>query len=112
MPGKGNFLCSTIFISLTEAPSGWENEMNISARFTDAEREVVSGRIGILLGLVVFAATYLLGIHHFGLMLAIAIGWLPCGLLAWATALAGNAIASSILHNSTMLLATSSANRD
>jgi hypothetical protein len=86
--------------------------MNMSARFTDAEREVVGGRIGILLGLFVFAATYLYGIHHFGWMLGIAIGWLPCGLLGWAAALAGDAVATSILHRSTMPLASSSGNRD
>jgi hypothetical protein len=112
IPASGNFLASTIFESLTDAPSGWEDEMNISARFTDAESEVVGGRIGILLGLFVFAATYLYGIHQFGLMLGIAIGWLPCGLLGWAAALAGDAVATSLLHSSSMRFLSSSGHRD
>jgi hypothetical protein len=112
IPSSGNFLASTIFESLTDARSVWEDEMNISTRFTDAESEVVGGRIGILVGLFVFAGTYLYGIHHFGLILGIAIGWLPCGLLGWAAALAGDAVATGILHSSNLRFASSSGNRE
>jgi hypothetical protein len=108
---QGNFLASTIFESLTDAPSGWEDDMNNSGQFTNVEREVIGGRIGIALGLLVFATTYLFGLHHFGWMVGIAIGWLPCGLLAWAAALAGDAVATSILERP-MPLASSSGNRD
>lgn len=86
--------------------------MNNSGRFTDAAGEVVGGRIGVLIGLLVFATTYIYGIFEFGLMPAIAIGWLPCGLLGWAAALAGDAIATGILHNSAVTLASSSGKRD
>jgi hypothetical protein len=112
MRSKGNFSETTIFESPTDAQSGWEDEMDISDRFADAKCQVIGGRTGIVLGIVVFISTYIYGVLHFGWMAGIAIGWLPSGLLAWAIALAGERVVTSALQKPTILQPLSSSKRD
>lgn len=60
---------------------------------------MIGGRTGVVVGLFVFVATYLYGLLHFGWLAGIAFGWLPCGLMAWLSALAAEAVTTSILRS-------------
>lgn len=86
--------------------------MDSSDRFADAKCQVIGGRAGIVLGIVVFISTYIYGVVQFGWMAGIAIGWLPSGLLAWAMAVAGERVVTSALQKPTILQPLSSSKRD
>lgn len=55
--------------------------------------EALAGRAGVVVAIAVFIVGYLYGLLEYGPVLGIALGWLPCGIAAWVTAIA---VASTI----------------
>lgn len=74
--------------------------MDINAAYINAEPQVVSGRIGIVMGLFVFACTYIALLFQFGWIAGIAIGWLPSALAGWVTALGCDMAMSHLMRSS------------
>jgi hypothetical protein len=54
----------------------------------DAWCDLMGRRVAAAFAVLVFCACYLSGLAHFGLLLGVAVGWLPCGIAAWLAALA------------------------
>ena len=73
------------------------------ARFIDTKCQLIGGRIGVVAGLLVFIGTYAYGLLHFGVIVGITLGWLPCGLAAWITAIAVDVMATDIVRGSVFL---------
>lgn len=48
--------------------------------------ELLGGRLAIIAAILMFIGLYGFGIHEFGIALGFLLGWLPCSLVAWATA--------------------------
>lgn len=54
---------------------------------TDAWCDVAGRRIAAVAAVLVFSICYIAGLLHFGLLLGISVGWLPCAVAAWVAAL-------------------------
>jgi hypothetical protein len=83
--------------------------MDTYTGLTDTKYHVIAGRTGIVVGLLVFIATYLYGLLQFGWVLGLALGWLPCGLLAWLATVGTDMAVLSLLRSTTLLQPSSSA---
>ena len=82
--------------------------MHINATYIDAEPRVIGGRVGIVMGLFVFACTYIALLFQLGWIAGIAIGWLPSGLAAWVTALGCDTAVTHLLRGSPLPQSASS----
>ncbi|OWW20403.1 hypothetical protein [Noviherbaspirillum denitrificans] len=60
--------------------------MHINATYIESSPNVVAGRIGIVMGLLAFAAVYVVMMLQLGWIGGIAIGWLPAALAGWLAA--------------------------
>ena len=58
----------------------------------------IAGRAGVIAALVAFIAAYLYGISTFGIIPGIALGWLPCGIIAWLTAIVVATLSAPLIH--------------
>ena len=61
-----------------------------ACRYAAAPRQsriaVLGGRMAVILAILMFIAVYALSFAKAGLVLGIAIGWLPAAVMAWVTA--------------------------
>jgi hypothetical protein len=62
--------------------------------YLDLKASLLTGRLGVSAAILIFIAAYSYGIVTYGLFFGIAAGWLPCGILAWITAIAVNEFSS------------------
>jgi hypothetical protein len=51
------------------------------------KNRLLAGRLGVIAAVLVFVGTYTFGISKYGVVLGIALGWLPCGVAAWLAAI-------------------------
>ncbi|WP_420474420.1 hypothetical protein [Noviherbaspirillum sp. ST9] len=72
--------------------------MDINAAYISAEPQIVGGRVGIVMGLFVFACVYIALLFQLGWIAGIAIGWLPSALAGWVTALGCDTAISHLLR--------------
>lgn len=69
-----------------------------SCRMTEQTYQLYGGRIACFLALLAFGGAYMWGIGHYGLVLGMGLGWLPCAALAWAVAQTAEPIANKGLR--------------
>jgi hypothetical protein len=72
-----------------------KKKRNMNAHFLPIEtasvhekNRLIAGRIGVIAAVLVFVGTYVFGISKYGVVLGVALGWLPCGVAAWLAAIA------------------------
>jgi hypothetical protein len=72
-----------------------KKKRNMNAHFLPIEtacihekNRLLAGRIGVIAAVLVFVGTYVFGISTYGVVLGVALGWLPCGGIAWLAAIA------------------------
>jgi hypothetical protein len=74
--------------------------MHINAAYIDADPQVLSGRVGIVMGLFVFACTYIALLLTLGWVVGIAIGWLPSALAGWVAAVGCDSAITHLMRGS------------
>lgn len=74
--------------------AGGENH-NKSRDYLEVKGEILAARLAACAALAAFASVYVYGITMHGLLLGVAFGWLPSGILAWLAANAVYDIAAS-----------------
>ena len=74
--------------------------MDINAAYINSEPQVVGGRVGVVMGLFVFACTYIALLFQLGWIAGIAIGWLPSALAGWVTAVGCDSAVAHLLRSS------------
>lgn len=82
--------------------------MHINAAYIAPEPHVVGGRIGIVMGLFVFACTYIALLYQLGWITGIAIGWVPSALAGWITALGCDTAITHLLRGAALPQSASS----
>lgn len=81
--------------------------MDLNAAYINAEPQVIGGRVGIVMGLFVFACMYIALLFQLGWIAGIAIGWLPSALAGWVTAVGCDMAVTHLLRGSLVHQASS-----
>jgi hypothetical protein len=71
---------------------------SLEAASVREKNRLLAGRIGVVAAVLVFVGTYAFGISRYGFALGIALAWLPCGALAWLTAIAVASASAQAIH--------------
>jgi hypothetical protein len=86
--GKGIQIISSHGEKEMEAHSMGDSYMLHGTAFLHEKCRVLAGRLGIAAAVLLFIVGYVYGILKFGVLITIALGWLPCTAAAWLTAIA------------------------
>jgi hypothetical protein len=67
---------------------------------SDEDRHrLMAGRLAAVAAVLAFISCYVYGIAKFGVVLGIAIGWLPSGIIAWLAALVVAPLTTALLRD-------------